>query len=210
MNGGAALLSDPFLDWWYAPWERAPDDAWLQSGWPLPEPDQLARRDGYRLWCRHAGVDPDLPPLLDPGWEMLADLTAAQLRGTARLLGGLLAARAANLPALGALGAAQQRWCSGVASVQPLPLWQPFPAPVPDAAGVELAGLAQLAHLLETSFTGLWPRVRLVLAPPLRGAVEALLPQRALLPPPTLAETARVQRCWAMCRRRLALPGGAA
>jgi hypothetical protein len=49
-----------------------------------------------------------------------------------------------------------------------------------------------------------------VLAPSLGGAVDALLTQRARLPLPTLAETARVQRCWAMCRRRLDLPGGEA
>ena len=204
MNGRAAMLSEAFLDWWFAPWELAPDDAWLQAGWPLAEPDLLARRDGYRVWCQHAGLATSLPALRDPGWEMLAGLDGAQLHGTARLLGGVLAARAADLRALDALDVAQRRWCSGVASVQPLAVWQPLPVPVSGLTSVELAGLAQLAHVLEAGFAGLWPRLRLLLAPSLRAALDALMPDIALQPAPALADAARMQRCWSMCQRRQA------
>ena len=187
------MLSDHFIDWWFAPWRYA---AASPAGL-APAPDLLAQRDQYGLWCAQAGVRPDVPSRFDPGWQVAAVGAAPQLRKGAELFGGVIAARGQDQAALGRLVLAERRWCMSIALTQPLKgcCERQFDPRDP----VELQGLTELARRLERGFPGLWPRLRLQLPAALAGQVHALLPAALADPVPAAASEARVQRCWQMC-----------
>lgn len=210
MTAPASHDGAAFLDWWFAPWclPHAP------QAWPggVTQPGPLARRHGYRLWCGAAGIPADLPAAGDPAWHGLASCTGETLARAARLYGGLLAARERDARALAALPLPERRWCMSVALTQPLPALVPGIQPSEPAAGtadpinlnetdgLARRGLAELACALDTAFTGLWPRLRLLLPPALADAVA---------PPavaPAAASSARLPRCWRLCVSRAAMP----
>ena len=181
------MLSDAFLEWWFAP-----------PGMP-PGADPLARRDRYPWWCAEAGVRPELPPAFDPDWQVAAVDAGAELRQAAALFGGIVAARAQDHVQLARLALAERRWCMSIAMTQPLKDCFGLRFAPDDPA--ELRGLAELARRLEHGFPGLWTRWRLLLPAPLAGRVDGLLQGAAA---PAAGSDARVQRCWQMCRARAA------
>ncbi|SFL98189.1 hypothetical protein SAMN02982985_02241 [Rugamonas rubra] len=193
--GRSAPLADDFVDWWFAPWRHA-------ALAPAPAAEPLARRDGYRLWCRRAGIAAELPAAFDPAWQVAAGGDGATLRAAARLFAGLLAARAQRAAMLGELSPAERKWCLGVAATQPLLACAAPPYAAGDA--LEVAGLVELARRLEPRFAGLWPRLRLGLPAALAARVDALLPAAA--GQPAEASPRRAQRCWRLCLGRLAAP----
>jgi hypothetical protein len=193
-------LDDAFIDWWFAPWRAAA--APLLPGPPLAGMDgELARRDGYRLWCERLGVAPDLPAAMDPAWAEVGGADPATLAGAARLFGGLLAARAHDAAGLAALSAAERGWCLRTAATQPLPSGgrDLYAATDPPA----LRGLCELASHLRAGFPGLWPRLRIGLDAGSAARIDELL---AAMPEPDAggAGAARVRRCWLLCRARAA------
>lgn len=193
-------LPPEFVRWWFAPWELA---AGTPEALPLPARDLLGRRDAYRHWCAAAGIAAALPAAADPRWTPLAWLDDDALLDTARLFGGLFAARTPMPAVLAGLAPEERRWCAGVASLQPLPR-APWPAATGRDASLVATGLAWLALCLENGFPGLWPRLRLRLAPALDAAVERCLLERA--GPIPEAALARVARCWNLCLLRAGAP----
>lgn len=186
---------DAFLDWWFNPWDYAVD---LVTP-PAHMHDALARRDGYRPWCRQAGLAADLPLRCAAGWSALAESDGQALLATAQLFGGLLAARQQQGAALAELAPAQRAWCLRTAALQPLVSYgeaQYLPADT-----LALRGLSELAHHLEHGFPGLWPRLRLLLPDDARSRIAQLRAALDGAPPP--AGALRVQRCWRMCRERV-------
>lgn len=187
-------LPEWFLDWWFAPWEYADGTKRLAYA-----DDALALRDGYRLWCDQTGLAADLPAAFDADWHIACTTNGDELRRTARLFAGLFAARVHEQEVLSRLSIADRKWCAGIASVQPVKAAGPFRTDAQD--GIEVGGLAQLAARIETSFPGLWSRLRLMVPESDAGKVDALL-QSAAAAPEHQAATARVRRCWQMCRQR--------
>ena len=197
------MLSDAFLDWWFAPWDYAGDPPGLVAG-----ADLLARRDQYGPWCAAAGIEASLPGVFDPGWQVAATHSGAELRQTARLFGGLVAARARIQPVLDGMALDERRWCMSVALTQPLaasPGLAFDPAAAADGDLATVLGLAELAHRLAHGFPGAWPRLRLLLPAALDECVTRLAPPAPATEPATAAPQARAQRCWQMCRARAAL-----
>ncbi|MBJ7311937.1 hypothetical protein ACFOLJ_03150 [Rugamonas sp. CCM 8940] len=191
------MLDADFLDWWFSPWRYA-----VRSPAGLaPALEPLARRDGYRLWCRQANLPADLPASLEPAWQLVATDDGAALRASARLFAGLLAARGQRRDALAALAFAERKWCMAVAATQPLQGCRAPPYTADDA--LEVVGLVELARRLETQFAGLWPRLRLTLPEPLAERVDALLARVA--GESVEASARRAQRCWSLCRQRAAV-----
>ncbi|WP_164557787.1 hypothetical protein HF313_16450 [Massilia atriviolacea] len=189
----AASLPDGFLDWWFAPWRTAPQ--------PPPHAAMagtLSLRDGYRLWCAQLGLPPALPPSFDPAWAEASGTDPAALGATARLYGGLLAARTQDGAALATLCAAERAWCLRLASTQPLachggPLYL-------DSDTLALRGLCELACHLEAGFPGLWPRLRCGLDAAVGARIATVL---AAMPQALGAAGAeRARRCWLLCRAR--------
>lgn len=187
------MLPEPFIDWWFAPWE-------LDAACALRS-DRLAQRDAYGLWCAQHALAARLPPQFDVGWAGAACSDADELRATARLFAGLMAARAHDQVLLASLSLPERKWCVSVAATQPLQ----FAVRPAFSSGhtLELLGLSELAWRLQQGFPGLWPRLRLLLEP----AEPALLTQLdgILAGSHNLANVSmlRAQRCWQVCRQRI-------
>ncbi|MES2742998.1 MAG: hypothetical protein V4754_18905 [Pseudomonadota bacterium] len=198
------MLSDEFLDWWFTPWDYALDAGAADAGWQRAglTAGPLGARDAYRVWCGRAGIVAELPRELQPGWHVAGTVDGAQLLGTARLFGGLLAVREQERAMLAALSLEEHRWCAAIASTQPLGRLL-RPAPGLPAASLEAYGLAELAWRLEYGFAGMWPRLRLLLEGDLVRHVDALLAHGRRDVVALEAGAARGQRCWQMCRQRL-------
>ncbi len=190
------MLTRDFIDWWFAPWDYA------GGAPPLPAVDRLALRDGYRLWCRRAGIAADLPARFDPAWQAVAAVQGDALLAGARLFGGLIAARAQRRDGLAELAFAERKWCVGVAATQPLHGWPGLRFRAAD--GIELRGLAELACRLEADFPGLWPRLQLTLPRAAAARLEGLL--AGVAPAPPDASAPRARRCWNLCLSRAAPP----
>lgn len=192
------MLSSSFLDWWFAPWSYAGASP---AGMPAVT-DSMRLRDGYRLWCTAACIPADLPERFDPEWQAAGVSSEEELRAAARLFAGLIAAREHRQQMLRALPAAERRWCASVASIQPL---RGIVKPLPEReARIEACGIAELAIRLEAGFGGVWPRLRLMLDAPLAAEVQDIVDAMATPPEQTHAATVRAQRCWALCRQRVA------
>lgn len=190
------MAPEEFLSWWFAPWRWAGAAA---EEVPYAR-DEIARRDGYRSWCARNEVPAALPADADHAWMALAATEGPALLATARLFGGLLAARGQDRALLSQLAAPERRWCMSIASLQPL-------APSSAARyaardGLEVRGMIEACRYVERDFPGIWPRLRLLLEPALGDRVSVLLKRtaREAAPPPHAKE--RVLRCWQLCRRR--------
>lgn len=193
-----------FLDWWFRPWEYALDGAIDDSAGAASMHDDLARRDGYRLWCRRAGIAADLPVHSQAAWQTLAENDGADLLATAQLFGGLLAARQQHNAALAELPPAQRAWCLRTAALQPLVCHAARLHPAGN--GLALRALTELAYHLHYTVPGMWPRLALALPAETQQPVAALLQQLlAQAPDPAQAPAGatRVLRCWRMCRDRI-------
>ena len=191
-NPCAALPGD-FIDWWFAPWHAAPERA------PHAAMEgTLSLRDGYRLWCDQLDLAPGLPAAFDAAWVEASGTDPAALGTSARLYGGLLAARTCDAAALATLPAADRAWCLSTAATQPLACYGRDLYVASDS--LELRGLCELACHLEAAFPGLWPRLRCGRDPAGMARIGQLL---AAMPQP-LGDTtaARIRRCWLLCRTR--------
>lgn len=184
------MLPDPFIDWWFAPWELDATSA-LRS-------DRLAQRDAYGLWCAQHTLDACLPPQFDVGWAGAACSDADELRATARLFAGLMAARAHDQVLLASLSLPERKWCVSVAATQPLQ----FAVRPAFSSGhtLELLGLSELAWRLQQGFPGLWPRLRLLLEPAMATQLDSMLTDADNV---ANVSTLRAQRCWQVCRQRI-------
>ncbi|HEX7635820.1 MAG TPA: hypothetical protein VF427_11135 [Noviherbaspirillum sp.] len=189
------MLSDTFIDWWFAPWSYAVNiPARLQ-----PAADLLARRDQYGFWCAEAGVQTDFPDDFDPGWQVAAVHAQAELRKAAELFCGLIAARAQDQSVLSLLPISERRWCMSIAGTQPLKGCAEVTFLPADP--LEVRGLTELASCLEHGFPGIWTRLRLLLPEPLANRVETLLPVQRRS---AAGSAVRAQRCWQMCHAHAA------
>ncbi|OGB25906.1 MAG: hypothetical protein A3I66_12050 [Burkholderiales bacterium RIFCSPLOWO2_02_FULL_57_36] len=190
------MLPPTFLDWWFAPWAHA-------SGRTpcLPSAiDQLGRRDGYRLWCAEAGIDPDIPLHFDPAWHIAATADGTEFIATARLFAGLLAARDHDQAVLGALPFADRKWCVSIAATQPLQRCSHVR--YDGGESIEVRGMVELARRLEHGFPGLWGRLRLTLPIALADKVDRLRHEAVAMELKLDACATRAQRCWQHCRNR--------
>jgi len=194
-----AALAPWFLDWWFAPWEYAAGQEDL-----LPQAAGLAaQRDGYRLWCRRAGIAPDLPAHFDASWQVVALRKHNDFLRCAHLFGGLFAAREHNFDELGQLPRETRLWCLGVALTQPLQTAR-HGSRRALAGGIEVRGLLELALRLEQGFPGMWSRLALMLPAPLSTLLASALDVGDGVAVAELAspEQARLQRCWKICAAR--------
>lgn len=191
------MLSDTFLDWWFAPWTYATD----RSGGVPAAADQLGQRDGYRLWCESAGIASAFPARFDPEWQIVVS-GSGELIAAARLFAGLFAARLHNQAALSGLPFEDRKWCMSVATTQPLV--PRYCKEFGTADGLEVRGLVELAHRLELEFSGLWPRLRLVLPVQLAARVDVLLQEVQPAKEERFNSSVRVRRCWMLCSKRAA------
>jgi hypothetical protein len=187
-------LPHSFIDWWFAPWEYAADEPAYR---PLSA-DRVAQRDGYRLWCRQAGVQPDLPDSFDPAWQSAALDDGIELTAAVRLFAGLIAAREHNDGALRQLSIADRKWCASIAATQPLRACGTTIYAADEA--IEIRGAVELAYRLRNGFPGMWSRLRLTLAPPLATRIDALL--EAASARHAGGGDPRSLRCWNLCRQR--------
>jgi hypothetical protein len=193
-----SMLPDAFLDWWFAPWTYAGAAATSLR----PAGSALGRRDAYRWWCAASGVAPALPTDFDAGWQIAAVQDGRLLATTAKLFGGLLAARRQEREALAQLALDDRKWCMSVASLQPLAEYAQLDYAPDDT--LEVRGLTELSCRLEHAFPGMWSRLRLLLPPDTRDRLQALLEQEAQADEPYEAAPQRALRCWQMCSRRAA------
>lgn len=189
------MLSEAFIDWWFAPWAYAGGSSPL----PASQTDVLGQRDAYRIWCAAVDVPACIPDRFDAGWQSVAPGDRRLLETAGRLFGGLIAARRHDRALLAQLPPDDRRWCMSIASVQPL-------AGIVGAGNeddaLDVRGLAELAVRLERDFPGIWPRLRLVLPLPLRERVRALADAGAgetITAEPTAR---RALRCWQLCEQR--------
>ncbi|GAA4031362.1 hypothetical protein [Actimicrobium antarcticum] len=189
------MVTDAFIDWWFAPWNHAGEDAP-----PIPGDDAVGKRDAYRNWCAEAHVASDFPLQFDPAWSIVAGIEQAQLQHTASLFMGLIAARQPDQSVLRSLPFDDQKWCLSIAATQPL---QPFSVNHPQSQDdVHTRGLAELAIRLEQGFPGLWSRLQLGLPLAIRSAV-AIRMQNCWADQNQIARSSiRSQRCWRWCRQR--------
>jgi hypothetical protein len=193
------MLPAAFLDWWFAPWGYAAS----ASGHASHDADLVGRRDAYRLWCAGAGVRPALPADFDAGWQAAALDDGATLASSAKLFGGLLAARQQQRQALAQLAPADRKWCMSIASVQPLA--QYAAGPYAPGEALEVRGLTELSCRLEHRFPGMWSRLRLLLPRQLDDRVTTLLERERDAddwhdgPDPS---SQRALRCWRLCLQR--------
>ncbi|MDR6738556.1 hypothetical protein RJO15_20720 [Herbaspirillum huttiense F1] len=193
------ILSQAFLDWWFAPWQYL-DLAVL----PGMSATLVARRDSYRAWCERAALAPDLPRLFNPGWQSAASQQGLELRRRAGLFGGLFAAREHQQSVLGTLTRDQQTWCQRISLAQPLTRCVPrISSPDGAQADAVLVGLAELAWRLQQHFPGMWARLRGLLDPSERSRIDSALPAAAQSPVAESAAAARrALRCWQSCCTR--------
>lgn len=190
------MLPQSFFDWWFAPWAYAVE---IRGRLPL-ETDHLGRRDGYRLWCREAQVVADLPQCFDPGWHVAASTGGDELLASARLFGGLIAAREHNGPVLAELAFDDRKWCASIAATQPLRGCAE--AGIAPTDTIVVRGLLELALRLEHGFSGMWARLRLGLPVEIAERVDALLRTVHVDDLAPDGTALRAQRCWTLCRRR--------
>jgi hypothetical protein len=191
------MLPHSFFDWWFAPWTYATQLPSLT----LPAVDQFGQRDGYRLWCAHAGIGPDLPDRFDPAWSVAAADGETGLTAAARLFAGLIAARQHDQAVLDTLSPGDRKWCISIAATQPLLGWPHVRYGADDTT--EMRGLVELACWLERDFPGMWPRLRLLLPAVVADQVGVLLrcpPGTGDKPNPS---SLRAQRCWRLCSDRI-------
>jgi hypothetical protein len=193
------MLPQEFFDWWFEPWAYAADAACLH---PVGT-GRVGQRDGYRLWCDQADVAAELPPHFDTEWHVVAAIDGAQLIATARLFGGLFAARRHDQALLNELAFDERKWCVSIAATQPLSAVEGLP----NVRGVGIAayGLVELVRRLEFGFPGMWSRLRLLLPQDLVGKTEELLGVITRIEQKREASATRAQRCWALCETRAAL-----
>ncbi|MBC7501476.1 MAG: hypothetical protein H7315_13400 [Herminiimonas sp.] len=191
------MLPSSLFDWWFAPWTYAVDPI-LRL--PLAQ-DRLGQRDGYRVWCDQAQVAQDFPAQFHVAWHVAAISDSAELVATARLFGGLFAARQHDQALLGLLTIEDRKWCLAIAATQPLQHCTRARYAADD--GIDVLGLVELARWLDSGFPGLWSRLRLLLSSTTSLQVDrrlreadkpAIEPNSALL---------RAQRCWRLCRSRV-------
>lgn len=193
------MLPQEFFDWWFEPWTYAADAACLHPAGT----GRVGQRDGYRLWCEQAGVAAELPQHFDTEWYVAAATDGAQLIATARLFGGLFAARRHDQALLNELAFDERKWCVSIAATQPLSAAEGLPAA--RGVGIDAYGLMELVRRLESGFPGMWSRLRLLLPQELAGKTEELLAAIAGSEQKREASAARAQRCWALCETRAAL-----
>lgn len=191
------MLPSSFFDWWFSPWAYAADP---ELRLPLAL-DRFAQRDGYRLWCSLADVDPDLPPHFHAGWSIAVTSGGTEFIAAARLFAGLMAAREHDQTMLGQLTFEDHKWCVSVAATQPI-IRCPQVEYAPDES-IEVCGLVELARRLESGFPGLWSRLRLTLPRGLVDKVTVRLRDAAIATVESDAALIRAQRCWRMCTTRI-------
>jgi len=193
------ILSQAFLDWWFAPWQY-----FELPVLPGMSATLVAKRDSYRAWCERAALAPDLPRLFEPGWQSAASQQGEELRHRAGLFGGLFAARERQQSVLGTLARDQQTWCQRVSLAQPLTRCVPGISRSDDGqADAVLVGLAELAWRLEQHFPGMWARLRGLLDHSERSRIDSALPAAAHPPVSESAAAARrALRCWQSCCMR--------
>ena len=189
------MFPESFLDWWFVPWRYA-----VSASGPLQQTsDELALRDDYKQWCRRNDVAIELPAEMDQAWDVARTEDGGELVYAARLFGGLFAARKNMQKMLMPLSFADKKWCMSVAALQPIG-WRHEVEPS-GVENLELHGLRELAARLEQGFPGMWSRLRLLLPDTLRGQI--IVSGAGSLGSGNPAEnTARIQRCWRMCRNR--------
>lgn len=191
------MLPSSLFDWWFAPWSYA-----VNPNLHLPlASDRFAQRDGYRLWCAKAQVDPDFPTKFHAAWHIAVTSDTAYLCATARLFGGLIAAREHDQLRLGMLSTMDRKWCLGIAATQPLQRCQKVQ--YEDNDSIEVCGLGEIAHRLQAGFPGMWSRLRLLLMPEHVIRVDAFLTQALDAPVESDAAHLRAQRCWRICRDKV-------
>ena len=189
------MLSPWFIDWWFAPWAYA-----ARGSVPLPDTDELGRRDGYRLWCREARILPDLPPVFHAQWQDAALDREEDLLASAMLFGGLIAARLGDQRWLSQLPAQDRSWCLKIAATQPLKAV--FASSAMHDEGIAAFGLLELARRLETYFPGMWPRLSCLLPDQTAHLVNARLQASLAKADPLETSPVRGARCWALCQTR--------
>lgn len=191
------MLPSSVFDWWFAPWTYAVD-----SDLRLPLAlDRFAQRDGYRLWCSLADVDPDFPPHFHAAWSIAVTSSGSELIAAARLFAGLMAAREHDQNLLGHLSFEDHKWCVSVAATQPIIRCPQVEYAVDES--IEVCGLVELARRLESGFPGLWSRLRLTLPRALVDQITMRLRDAAIAIVETDSALIRAQRCWRMCRARV-------
>ena len=190
------MLSPSMVQWWFEPWSYAPGAATVCG----LASDRFGLRDGYRFWCGSNAVEERIPERFDPAWSVAACTGEAELADTARLFGGLSAARDQDLRLLGKLAPADRKWCLGIAATQPLRSSREVRYAPDD--GLDVRGLIELARRLESGFPGMWSRLRLLLPAQQAARVAVLLPAALAGKDDLEPAPARAQRCWQMCRNR--------
>jgi hypothetical protein len=189
------MLSDDFIDWWFAPWLHADPDQPSAHG-----SDLLGQRDGYRDWCAKVGIASSLPAEFDPLWSTAIMTDLSLLQHTASLFIGLIAARQQNRALLDTLDFSDRKWCLSIAATQPLHAYAVEHPASDDSA--EIRGLAEFAIRLEHGFPGAWPRLQLMLPPTERAAIAVRLQNSWADHQAVNRAAARSQRCWRLCQQR--------
>ena len=192
------MLSDAFIDWWFAPWRYA-----ITPSLSAVNEDLVSQRDGYRNWCAQAAVPSELPPQFDPHWSSAAVSNADLLTQSASLFMGLIAARQplkAQQQTLNLLAFDDRKWCLSLAATQLLPAYAvDHPDSDEDCA---IRGMSELAIRLNSGFPGLWSRLQMMLLEADRAAVQ-LRVQNNWADHDVIARSAtRSQRCWRLCLQR--------
>lgn len=192
------MLSDNFIDWWFAPWRYAiaPISATVDD-------DVISQRDGYRNWCAQAAIASELPPQFDPHWSSAAVENADLLAQAASLFMGLIAARQplkAQQQSFNLLTLDDRKWCLSLAATQLLPAYAvEHPESDDDCA---IRGMAELAIRLDAGFPGLWPRLQMTLQEADRAAVQLRLQNNWADHEVITRSATRSQRCWRLCLQR--------
>lgn len=192
------MLSDDFIDWWFAPWRYAIA--------PLPaamNEDVISQRDGYRNWCAEAAIASELPQQFDPQWSSAAVSNAGLLAQAARLFMGLIAARqplTAQQETLNVLPFDDRKWCLSLAATQLLPAYAvDHPDDDEDCA---IRGMTELAIRLNAGFPGIWSRLQMTLQEADRAAVQLRLQNNWADHAVITRSATRSQRCWRLCLQR--------
>ena len=192
------MLTDSFIDWWFAPWHYA----------IAPHPsavaqDLISQRDGYRNWCAQAAIASELPAQFDPQWTSAAVSDANVLSQAASLFMGLISARQplqAQQGTFNALSFEDRKWCLSLAATQLLPAYA-VDHPECDEDGA-IRGMAELAIRLNSGFPGLWSRLQMTLQAADRAAVQLRVQNSWADHEAVNRSAARSQRCWRLCLQR--------
>jgi hypothetical protein len=165
--------------------------------------DTLAKRDGYRLWCQGANVEPDLPARFDAGWCFTESFSSASLVGSIQLFSGLMAARAKDFRKLEHFDTFSRKWCLSVAATQPsIPSFD-YGAFTRSSDLLLLLAYSELQTHLESQFLGVWSRLRLLLADvDITKLSNFHSTHNADNAAQTMFSSSRAQRCWRMCLNR--------